>query len=388
MAARPRSTRRRGWPDNLYESRGYYSYRNPTTGDWYGLGRDRQAAFQQAQEANIHLAGLRDRPRLIDRLTGEAERSLDAFLDIYSRQLEKLELEGKRSIVTRRQDKWKIAQIRKHSIAQLPVTRLEDDPRLLAEFIAQWYDAGKERMAQSMRSFLVDIFHRARGQGWVKVNPAEALEKITGLRVRRARLLIDAFKAITAAAEKHLDPWAANAMLLALISGQRREEIASATFKPRARGRVWIADDYMWIRQQKTGQRLRIPLVLRCEAIGMTLGQVVKRCRDSVVSDYLVHHTSNYGNAPSGSKVHVDTISRSFQDARDLSGLVWPESNEDDLPQTPPTFHEIRSLSERVYAEQGIDTQTLLGHRDPQSTQRYRDSRGAEWTEIKLASAN
>jgi hypothetical protein len=65
--------------------------------------------------------------------------------------------------------------------------------------------------------------------------------------------------------------------------------------------------------------------------------------------------------------------------------LSCPDKDEDGNPQTPPTFHEIRSLAERLYHQQGVNTQEVLGHRDAKSTATYRDSRGAEWVEVKVA---
>lgn len=41
-----------------------------------------------------------------------------------------------------------------------------------------------------------------------------------------------------------------------------------------------------------------------------------------------------------------------------------------------PSLHEVRSLSARLYSEQGIDVQTLLGHKHAEMTDLYRDDRG------------
>lgn len=41
-----------------------------------------------------------------------------------------------------------------------------------------------------------------------------------------------------------------------------------------------------------------------------------------------------------------------------------------------PSLHEIRSLSARLYRAEGIDVQTLLGHKDPEMTSIYLDDRG------------
>jgi integrase len=54
--------------------------------------------------------------------------------------------------------------------------------------------------------------------------------------------------------------------------------------------------------------------------------------------------------------------------------------------RTAPTFHELRSLAARLYTEQhGPEfAQAILGHKSANMTAMYRDTRGAEWTEIKL----
>ncbi|MBZ8693840.1 integrase [Escherichia coli] len=51
---------------------------------------------------------------------------------------------------------------------------------------------------------------------------------------------------------------------------------------------------------------------------------------------------------------------------------------------TPPSFHEQRSLSERLFREQGIDTQILLGHSNQKMTDIYNDVRGKEWKKLVI----
>ena len=77
----------------------------------------------------------------------------------------------------------------------------------------------------------------------------------------------------------------------------------------------------------------------------MTLEQVITQCRDHIVSPYLVHYTHNTAMARRGGMVKPNTISTSFKKIRELSGLSWSKG-------TPPSFHEIRSLAERLYREQ------------------------------------
>lgn len=56
------------------------------------------------------------------------------------------------------------------------------------------------------------------------------------------------------------------------------------------------------------------------------------------------------------------------------SGLTWKG--------TPPTFHEIRSLSGRMHEANGISAKDLLGHADQRMTDAYLNTRGREWVVV------
>ncbi|MDT3250870.1 tyrosine-type recombinase/integrase [Serratia sp. root2] len=161
-----------------------------------------------------------------------------------------------------------------------------------------------------------------------------------------------------------------NAMLLALVTAQRQGDISKMQFTD-----VW--DGHLHVEQIKTGAKVAIPLSLHCDAIGMTLEQVITQCRDHIVSPYLVHYTHNTAMARRGGMVKANTISTSFKKIRELSGLSWDKGS-------PPTFHEIRSLSERVYREQKVNTKDLLGHKSQRQTDRYNDARGKEWKVVGI----
>ncbi len=79
--------------------------------------------------------------------------------------------------------------------------------------------------------------------------------------------------------------------------------------------------------------------------------------------------------AERGSQVKSNTITMNFSKARDKAKIDWSGD-------TPATFHEQRSLAERLYKEQGIDTRKLLGHKSQIQTDRYNDDRGKEWITI------
>lgn len=365
MAARPRDTRRRGWPANLYQSGKYFRFKNPDTAEWFGLGTDKRAAFQQAIEANNYLLALSDKPRLVDHLKGQADQTLDAWLDVFERKLAQRKLAD----TTRRQRAHQIKLIRKHDIAKSLVNRI--DTLAISGFLNQWIDQGKHRMAQSMRSFLIDVFDRAEAEGGIPrgSNPVNVTDNAP-IEVKRSRLTLDTFLVIYDAA-KPLAPFVRRSMDLAIISAQRREDICDMQFPH-------IREKKLFVEQGKEGTRLCIPLAIGLDCLDLSLDKVVSRCRDDVVSRYLVHHTKNRTKAKAGDQVWRDTISKGFARARVRSGLTW-EGKE------PPTFHEIRSLSERLYKAQGnVNTQELLGHKDPRTTATYHDSRGAEWIQIKV----
>ncbi|GFN46864.1 tyrosine-type recombinase/integrase [Candidatus Regiella insecticola] len=125
-----------------------------------------------------------------------------------------------------------------------------------------------------------------------------------------------------------------------------------------------------WIKQQKTGMKLAIPLTLNLEVIGKSLEGFLNECRQQIKSENYVFVGRN--------KTCFSPLSLSigFTNSRKKSGLTWQG--------TPPSFHEIRSLSARLHSEaRGKDfAQKLLGHKSSTMTDKYRDSRGSERDEI------
>lgn len=364
---RRRNAPRRGWPANLYERAGYFSWRNPEDGREYGLGRDRHAAFAQAVEANLHIAQMSRKSRLVDRLTGAGERTFDAWLARYAELLEQRTLAD----ATRKAYKSLAKIIREKMPVEKSLSAITTLDCVTA--IQAITGEGKARTAQAVRSHLKDIFREAIASGWLERNPVEVTRAVE-VKVKRARLDFETFMAIYG--KTKLD-WLRNAMALAIVSSQRREDIVEARLadvRPIDDG----GDLGWWINQGKTGNRLILPLSLRLDRFGMSLGDVVHQCRSSgVLSHHLIHQTRPRGNSPVGSQIHIDRVSKAFSDAVENIGRNWDDKN-------PPTFHEIRSLSERLYADQGnINTQELLGHKDPRTTQTYHDSRG-DWVRVKV----
>ena len=225
-------------------------------------------------------------------------------------------------------------------------------------------------MAQVVRMVLIDVFKEAQHAGYVPpgYNPAKATKQPRN-RVKRERMTLEEWRTIYQQAKNH-PPYLQCGMLLALTTGQRIGDICKMKFSD-----IW--DDMLHIQQEKTGSKLAIPLSLKCEAINLSLRDVVAQCRDAVVSKYLVHYRHTTAQAKRGEKVTPNTLTTTFKKARDKCGLTWEKG-------TAPTFHEQRSLSERLYREQGINTQKLLGHKTQNMTDRYHDDRGKEWQIIAV----
>lgn len=361
MAPRKRSEKRRGFPPNLYETDGYFRWRHPGTRREYGLGRDKAKAFKEAIAANMQVLGALPRVSLVDRINGVASTWYE-WVD----QFEKLLAKRKLAPNTRKTYESVCRKIR--ALAEPDAAFAGVTTRVIAKALADLEDAGKARQAQQMRGLLKDCFNCAIAEGWTKENPALVTRAI-GVEIKRARLTFEVFKQIY---EREETPWAKNVYALALVSAQARESCTAAQFQD-------FREGYWWNKRGKTGAKICIPLDIRLDCFGMSLVDVVRQCRSTgVVSRYLIHQTQTYGNSPVGSQIWLDTISRHFGDAVRALEIDWQDKE-------PPTFHEIRSLSERLYSAQGgVNTQELLGHKDPQTTALYHDARGAEWVKVKV----
>lgn len=364
MSPRPRKKGFRDLPLNLYAKHDkrtdkiYFHYKDPRNGKCHGLGTDKTSAVIDANQLNITIY---DHVRTIKREKIEkASMLMSEWVDIYYK-LRENEL-SPNSLRSLRSQNTKI----KNSLGSIPLRQITT--LQVSEFINQ-YVGTIDRTAQVLRSTLIKMFKYAIAKGHLdrNTNPAEITLTVK-VDVKRARLTKSDFDEIFKASSQ-LDPWVQNSILLALLTGQRVSDIAAVKFKD-------VKDGFLYIEQIKTGNRIKIDLNLSLPGYG-SVGDCIKKCRDRVVSPYIIHHTLNRNNAKPGEPVHLNTVSKGFKKARDKTKLKWPEDKD------PPSFHELRSLSERLYKKQGINTQELLGHKDSRMTDKYHDARGAEWIEVK-----
>ncbi|WP_323141324.1 tyrosine-type recombinase/integrase [Massilia phyllosphaerae] len=363
---RKRLAKNKGFPPNLYQNpAGYFYYKNPMTKAQKGLGRDRAHAFSEARAANAVLATMKP-SSLADWVAGKVEYTLAEWLPLYN-QLWQEKVEPTPSTV-----KASDSYLRRLAECDFAARRLPDITTLM---VAQYLEAYKvERGAPSakqMRSKLSDVFRWAETQGLIESgrNPVTATRP-PRLTVARERMSFEQFAAV----RDQAPVWLRNAMNLGLVTGQRREDVLTMKFADWRDGRLHVA-------QGKSGGVTRLALDggIGLAKLGLTIADVVKSCRDLIASPYLVHHDRHRGTTKPGRRVEGTGLAEAFAAARDAAGFEAKEG------RTPFTFHEIRSLAERLYREErGPEfAQAILGHKNASTTARYDDLRG-EWKVVSV----
>lgn len=362
MAARPRIRRRANWPDNLHEPReGYYTWRDPRDKKTHILGRIPLAqAIHEAQQANLVVEKGNPTKSLAERIQSETHTVADL--------LKKMPVKGAANTIRNR--KYFDIHIEKciGSVACADLTT-----KHVADMLESLIDADKAPWARNLRSRMIAVCKRGAALGWMAGNPAANTEQ-EEITVKRRRLRgIEEFNLILEKAPQ-VNDWLQNIMLLALVSGQDRSTCARWS-----RGSVAVG--FATVYRQKTKVYIEIPIELRMDALGLSLGDVIARCKSTgVVSNYLIHHVRNAGGAKCGQPIRLGSITVAFAEARKLAGITGEDA---------PSFHEIRSLAKRLYEKQGgVDTKALLGHMTETAADLYGDSRGAEAIRVKIGGKN
>ncbi|HGJ5862907.1 MAG TPA: tyrosine-type recombinase/integrase, partial [Arsenophonus nasoniae] len=314
----------------------------------YGLGRNKAYAINEAISANQLLLNAEKVKPLTERIDGQGTVYFHEFLDRYEKILKTRGLRER----TLKEYWQRIGVIRKGFI-DAPIQNITT--KNIADFLHPFIHEGKTTTAKLLRGSLIDCFREALASGLVELNPAE-LTKNPKAKIQRVRLSLNDFNTILDSINDDVQ-WLSKAMKIALVTGQRVSDISKIKWKD-------IHDGKLWIVQQKTGTKLNIPLSL--EIIGIRLSNIIKNNKNN--SEYVINDD--------GKKISAERISKRFSKARDLTNLKWEGS--------PPSFHEIRSLSARLYTEKNGSefTRKLLGHKSAEMTAKYQDDRQDSWIEI------
>lgn len=275
----------------------------------------------------------------------------------------------------------KLAQSTRETISQhlstaeetfghMPLTSIST--RLAADYLKTWTDEGKARMAQAVRSQLFEVFRAAIAAGWIESNPVEPT-RLDDVEVKRERMTLDLWQAIYDLAEESSLPWLPRLLELAILPGQRREDLREMRYRD-------VREGYLHVEQGKTGTRVRIPTTIRLTAIGLSIQECIDRTRSPrVLSQYLIHHCAQAGRAKAGDRIRRGTLSQ------EVAALIRQTGYGPGPGRLAPSLHEVRSLAARLWAEQHgpAFAQALLGHKSSEMTALYRDVRGAEWITVR-----
>ncbi|EHD21822.1 MULTISPECIES: tyrosine-type recombinase/integrase [Brenneria] len=348
-------------PKNLTYRRREKSFywRNPLTDQEFSLGRiSRKDAIGQAIEANHYIEQNYAPIVLLEKL----QDTKDVVITI-AEWLERYDVIIKRRDLAENTYKIRSGQITTIRQAFGDKALKDVTTKDIAGFLEIYFKQGKLSMAGGLRAVLSDIFREAIVEGHIENNPV-APTRVPASEVKRERLELEQYIAIRQAA-KHQPAWFGLSMDLALVTGQRREDVTQMRFSH-------IIDGCLLVEQGKTGNKLALPMDLGLKAIGPTLGDVIEQCRIASKSDYLIS-AGVRKNSPDG-MINPDSLTKGFVKARKATGISFDDS--------PPPFHEIRSLAGRLYEkERGKEfAQKLLGHKSAKMTEKYLDTRGKEYT--------
>lgn len=296
----------------------------------------------------------------------EPSKTVADWLDVHLREMEvgrgyrEQTLRNKRSLIAHCRRLW----------GARPLAELRP-PEIVAGL--RTFPPRQGSTAHRVMRELSDAYAEAIAAGWCRDNPAANL-KPPKHTVQRKRLTLEVWQQMRALAKASGQTWLENLLLLALVTGQRRGDLVKMRFDD-------VVDGALRVEQQKEagkgyGFRVAIPLGLRLDAIGMTVGEGIEQCRASGdPGPTMIRKTG-------GGRLEVSSLSNAF-----ASCFAAVMGSADPGPRLRPSLHEVRSLSARLYKQQGIDVQTLLGHKDAEVTAMYVDDRGLtahEWKRVAL----
>ncbi|EOO7030970.1 phage integrase Arm DNA-binding domain-containing protein, partial [Escherichia coli] len=231
MAARPRKNNVS--VPNLYPlysrkvNKVYWRYKHPVTGKFHSLGTNEAEAIAIATEANTRLAEQRTRQILAisDRIATSKGKAIttSTWLDRYQAIQDDRLKSGDIRLNTYKQKAKPVSLLRERAGMKLiSSVDVRDIAQLLDEYIA----AGQPRMAQVVRSVLIDVFKEAQHYGEVPpgYNPALATKQ-PKRKITRQRLSLEEWQKIFDIADAN-HRYMGNAMLLALVTGQRLGDIS------------------------------------------------------------------------------------------------------------------------------------------------------------------
>jgi len=356
MSPRPRKSRNRLLPVNLYSANkgAGYRYKHPVTGKFFGMGCEKAKAIEAAKQLNSLLITNTD---LVSGVLGYV--TIEEHID-WMREHIIPEREYSKSTLVSTEIRYRnlIAAFGDRNIEE--ITTL-DIARLIEDLTPS--------VSKSLRQVSTDVFNIAISRGLCRDNPAE-YTLIKKQVTHRKRLTQSQFKAI----HQNAPVWLQNAMDLAYITLQRRSDVVTMKFSD-------IKDGYLYVIQEKTKKHDTGYLKIK---MSESLEQLVKKCQDPIVSPFIIHRRPDRiikrHEFEHWTQITPDYLTRVFQTVR---------NNLDEFKKMPseqrPTFHEIRALGIKNMKDAGENPQSLAGHSSEQMTKNYDTGHDEiRWTETAI----
>lgn len=319
------------FPKNLSfdKSNGTYRYIHPHTKKPHHMGKNKQEAMDAAHILNSKL--MRGQS-LVAKVLGTGI-PLIQWID---KEFEKRHYKRRKkplSPKTIRGYEGHLKRIKK-GLGHFPIDSINQ--KYIAKFLDEEYGEALTNSNRG-RSLLIVIFRYIVADGLINQNPA--LNTLPNqVAKERGRLTQKGFDAIYN--HKEAQPWFKNAMDLALITLRREEDICLMKF-------TYCYPEGYKILDNKT----KVTVLLE---MGNRFKEIVRRCRDELLSPYLVHRRfkrpakgKTYDHS---TQVTGEFLSKTFKQLRDKTGL-WDHLK----PRQRPTFHEIKSLGYKVYDDMKLE---------------------------------
>lgn len=364
--SRPRVKRNKDLPPNLYRNGvNTWKYRHPITGAWHGMGADKVKAIAAARKLNDILTPTTD---LISVVMGEVK-----FGEFSQKFLaEKRRKDGRLLAVnTLRTYRHSLSRCAEWDNLPLSSINLRMTSKLLESIPAS--------VSVETRSLLIQIFDLAISKGLITDNPAAQTIKRHRIKQRK-RHTLEGLTMIRDASPQ----WLKNAIDLAMLTTQRRIDIINMKWSD-------IQGGYLHVAQEKTTDDPEDEFEL-LEGAGYVrikvndeLQKVLDRCRDNVLSPFIIHRvpkgkTKNKGQTKEHwTQLEAQYVSRAFLIASQKSG-AYPELSGRQLP----SFHEIRALSIHLHKKAGKSAQTLAGHATEKMTEMYASGHEIIWNDADV----
>ena len=291
-------------------------------------------------------------------------KTLNDFLVIYKEIINSKQITSKTIENRLRYLKYLEESFGERSISSIQPHEVQ---KLVSNLLKQHESTAKRVMIEAK-----SLFNEAMNYRWITFNPIATI-RLPKVKVKRKRITLSQFKLILEDCKTNSPPWVWHLLMLAVLTGQRRSDLIKMKFSD-----IWEEDNesYLHVTQAKTGSLVSIPLSIRCKELDISLNEVIDSCKlyYRTPSDLLIRKSN-------GSALIDSSLSFRFMETRNR---VFPETKHD---LTAFSLHELRSLSERLYRDQGIDTRILLGHSTQRMTDSYNNTRGIEektWKKVRV----